>query len=185
MVAGNNNAAVATSFHLRNDGRSTLPYRPDGVGSGTTTTLDGKYLLGRGLLGLGTFARVYPATNTATNAVVVLKIQDVDRHVAELHALLRLRDVMGVVTLLDCFSVEKTPCRCVLVLPKLEAVDYAAVAHADDRIAEFADSAASILRSVHALDVAHGDIKPAAFMVDCCGGACVSKGRSFCSVGSN
>jgi hypothetical protein len=132
-------------------------------------TIEGRYRQVKAFLpDAGALARVIPASDNTTGAAVVLKIQPALLHAVEMNAFHLLRGVPGVVAVLDCFT--RGTDRGVLVLPRLEPVQYGAVARTPGALAEFAHQAVSIVRAMHARDVVHGDLKPAAFMRDPCSG---------------
>jgi hypothetical protein len=111
----------------------------------------------------GAFARVLHVRGTfdgkPTDAVV--KLQAAKLHVRELHALVRLTGVPGVVRLLDVVRCQDG---LGLVLGGLEDVAYGTIKKDVNKVALFATSASSILASVHSNGVAHCDVKPEAFM---------------------
>ena len=146
----------------RKDGLSTIPFNDTGLCPDLPVA--GKYhRVHAPMSAAGAFARIVPAVDDS-GAAVVLKIQSTERHVVELNALHRLRGVADVVGVLDCFTHGID--HAVLVLPRLNPVDYSAVARTAESVAEFAVHVVGIIGALHALDVAHGDIKPTSFMRD-------------------
>lgn len=117
-------------------------------------------LEGEGWPKQGGFAVLLPARQVATPPA--LKVQDERVACCEAQALRKLHR-QGVVSLLDAFDCGPS----VLVLPWLDAVDYASLRRGSlDGILKFARTAACIIADVHDVGVAHGDIKPDAFMQD-------------------
>jgi serine/threonine protein kinase len=100
----------------------------------------------------------------------VLKIQSRSEHTRELHVLQRLRAIDGIVQVLDFFECIDG---FVLVLPRLAPIDFANLRSSDTQISQFVHDAVSVVMKMHSRGVAHGDIKPSAFMLDRCTSAVI------------
>jgi hypothetical protein len=118
----------------------------------------------------GSLSHVIPAVCTKSRLPVVLKIQSRSKHTRELHALQRLRGVDGIVQVLDFFE-------CIdgfgLVMPRLTPIDFSNLRSSDIQISKFVHDAVSIVTAMHSRGVAHGDIKPSAFMFNRCSSAVI------------
>ena len=113
-------------------------------------------------VGEGHFAKVFAAKHDSSSKEVVLKVQSRGPHVRELHALRQLRDVHCVVSVLNYFHLGGNVF--VLVLPRLRTIGFHEVTGNAPAIADFARAAGTAVHELHRHGVAHGDIKPDAFM---------------------
>jgi hypothetical protein len=119
----------------------------------------------------GSRSHVIPAVCTTSRRPVVLKIQSRSEHTRELHVLQRLRAIDGIVQVLDFFECIDG---FVLVLPRLAPIDFSNLrSSSDTQIFQFVCDAVSVVMAIHSRGVAHGDLKPSAFMLDRCTSAVI------------
>ena len=110
----------------------------------------------------GYFADVFVARHDSSSTEVVLKVQPLRPHTRELHVLRQLRDVRCAVSVLNCMQLGEDVFG--LVLPRLQPIGFHELKGNAPAIADFARDAGAAVHELHRHGVAHGDIKPAAFM---------------------
>lgn len=115
---------------------------------------------------LGSFSKVFAARCVPNARKVMLKVmQERNLYMCELHALKRLVFVDGVVILLDFFTCGDGY---VLVLPRLFAVNYRDIckSKSESSCLPFLRAVMKAIMDMHAVGLAHCDLKPDAIMMD-------------------